>query len=336
MKLLSIIIPVYNVEKYIEECLNSISKQINEFCEVILVDDGSTDSSAKFCDTFCENNCKYCKVIHKTNGGLSSARNSGLKIAVGKYIAFIDSDDRIASNSITLITEWIKNTNSNADICFMKAVKFYENNKIVDMGDKINYLDIHEINKDDVISFLSTRPKFPGSACTKLFKREFLTKNNLYFEEQKRTNEDLGFTIDCIIKAESYEALDFPYYEYRQNRKGSITASNREKLFWSIATFVTEYKEKIHKYGNENRNYLKLMTFVTYEYLMLFIIYSNLNGGKKNDAYKYLKNNIILLHFSIPIKQKISSVVIYILGIRLSSIFMRSYITLRHKIRLFK
>ena len=99
---LSFIIPVYNVEAYLIECVESIISQIEDNCEVILVNDGSTDNSGKICDEYALNYA-FINVIHKENGGLSSARNAGLKCAKGEYIAFIDSDDRIASNSVKQI-----------------------------------------------------------------------------------------------------------------------------------------------------------------------------------------------------------------------------------------
>ena len=98
-KLISIIVPVYNVEKYVAECIESIIKQTYQNLEILLIDDGSTDNSGKICDKYAEKD-KRIKIIHKENGGVSSARNLGLDLAQGEYIAFIDSDDFVSNKYI--------------------------------------------------------------------------------------------------------------------------------------------------------------------------------------------------------------------------------------------
>ena len=120
--LVSFIVPVYNVQYYLQECVDSILNQCTDKCEIILVDDGSTDSSGTMCDEY-EKSSTIIKTIHKVNGGLSSARNVGVENAKGRYVAFVDSDDRIADNSVSIIVGWAEN--SQVDICFMDAIKFF-------------------------------------------------------------------------------------------------------------------------------------------------------------------------------------------------------------------
>ena len=105
-KLISFIIPVYNTEKYLEECINSILDQINDKCEIILIDDGSTDNSGLICDSYAAINHEI-KVVHQENRGLAAARNIGLDHANGEYIAFVDSDDYLDSSCVTKILKWI-------------------------------------------------------------------------------------------------------------------------------------------------------------------------------------------------------------------------------------
>ena len=106
--LISVVVPVYNVEQYIDRCITSIEKQTYSHLQIILVDDGSTDSSGKKCDLLAKGD-KRIQVIHKTNGGLSSARNEGIKVAQGEYITFIDSDDFFQPDSIEYLYGLIKN-----------------------------------------------------------------------------------------------------------------------------------------------------------------------------------------------------------------------------------
>ena len=163
--LLSIIVPVYNVENYLDVCINSIlSSGFTEDCELILIDDGSTDSSGLICDHYVAGNVF---VLHKENGGLSSARNAGLKLARGKYITFIDSDDYVAENSIANILCELKCTDR-VDVYFMQADKVYSNGTEVTLGDGITSQMVNGKVKLEALDFLSKCRKFPGSACTKL------------------------------------------------------------------------------------------------------------------------------------------------------------------------
>lgn len=123
--IISIVIPVYNVEKYLDECLGSIIKNYHTNVEVILVDDGSTDKSGSLCDKY-DKKYEFISVIHKKNGGLSSARNVGIEKAKGKYIWFVDSDDYISNDSISNILEEAK---KDGDLIIGNYLVFYPNGK---------------------------------------------------------------------------------------------------------------------------------------------------------------------------------------------------------------
>ena len=116
---ISVIIPVYNVEKYLSDCVESVLRQTYTDLEIILVDDGSKDASGRICDDYAKQDLRV-RVIHKQNGGLSSARNAGIESANGQYLYFLDSDDWIAENAIELLYEAIKNTQSDLALCNMQ------------------------------------------------------------------------------------------------------------------------------------------------------------------------------------------------------------------------
>ena len=122
-KALSIIIPVYNVEAYLEQCVKSILDQSTPEVEVILVDDGSTDDSGKLCDKFAAQS-KELIVVHQENGGLSAARNTGLRFATGRYITFVDSDDFIGNNSIQKILSWIETWTNTAAVVLQLDIAY--------------------------------------------------------------------------------------------------------------------------------------------------------------------------------------------------------------------
>lgn len=321
--LLSFIIPVYNVEAYLQECVDSILYQMTDMCEIILIDDGSTDSSGDLCDQYTEKNSAV-KVIHKENGGLSSARNTGLAFARGKYVAFIDSDDKIFSDSITDILLWIKY--EGADVCFLQAVKFYSDGTQEDLGEDIVKVQLKSKNREEAIKHLASRPKYPGSAWAKLYKREFLISNTLHFPNDRRYSEDLGFIRDCILCANTFDVLEVPYYQYRQNRKGSITNKITSKNYYDLLRFITESTEKLTANKTHKDPVSKAaMAFVAYEYSVLLYVYASIPEEEKKEALFELKRFKWTLRYAGNKKVKSIAFACGLFGIRFTSFLLENY-----------
>ena len=165
--LVSIIVPVYNVEKYISKCLESLVYQTYGNLEIIVVNDGSMDNSEKVIQNFMKQD-KRIRYYKKKNGGLSSARNFGLKKATGEYVLFVDSDDYIHLNTIQILIDNIKNYDI---ICFNYVVVF-EN-------EQYNYIPKYYLQENVLSNYILTQP----SACTKMYKRGLFVANNLLFDE---------------------------------------------------------------------------------------------------------------------------------------------------------
>lgn len=304
---LSFIVPVYNVEKYLQKCINSILSQISNSDELILVDDGSLDNSPKICDEVAKS-FENVVVIHKANGGLSSARNKGLEIAKSEYIAFVDSDDWINENSVNKLKPVIEAFKP--DICFMQADKVFESGKKVPLGDCIRSKEINGKNRKEVLNYLASRPKYPGSSCTKVFSRTFLIENNLSFPSDGRISEDLGFVRDCILKASQFAATDFPYYNYRQARKGSITSLISSRRISGVIQFITEslnYAADIR--GSDEIVFKCVMSFAAYEYCVLLLM-----CGKENSVYLENKEKIKELKFLLKFLKSLRGKILYILS----------------------
>ena len=181
---ISVVVPVYNVEKYLERCIESIIKQTYQNLDIILVDDGSTDSSGKICDFYATKDSRI-NVIHQMNGGLSDARNKGISVSRGELIAFIDSDDYVAIDYIEYLHELLVQYNADISICAYKE------------SNSINY-DFNEIKKN-VIDVFNTEQAFKNycyqkgitqSAWGRLFKKSLF--NNIFFPVGK-LYEDEGF-----------------------------------------------------------------------------------------------------------------------------------------------
>lgn len=220
--LVSIIIPVYNVERYINRCLESVCNQTYQEIEIILVDDGSSDNSGRICDSFSATDNRV-RVIHKTNGGLSSARNAGLAIARGEYITFLDSDDFLSKNYVKKSLELCLMNKAEISIMKMVFVKEGDNDeRIVDNCEPIKSLTPAEAIKESLYQRL-----FSCCAPGKMYSKNSLI--NIMFPEG-RLSEDLA-VCHLILKNASKIIYcgDVGYY-YRQRETSIMHVFNERRL----------------------------------------------------------------------------------------------------------
>ena len=210
--LISIIVPVYNVELYINKCIESIINQTYNNIEIILVDDGSTDSSGKICDEYKEKD-RRIKVIHKENGGLSDARNAGISAASGKYITFIDSDDYVDEDYVEILHDLIIKYNVKMSICSHKVI--YDTGKIIDKQD----LKEECYNKEEVYKKILYDNGIDLSAWAKLY--EVSLFNNVKFPKE-RLYEDAATTYLLIDQCDKISVNSISKYNY-VIRRNSIT-----------------------------------------------------------------------------------------------------------------
>ena len=318
---ISIIIPVYNVEKYIERCLESILNQAFNEYEVIIVNDGSTDNSGKICDKYSEIN-KNINVIHKKNGGVSSARNLGIDVAKGEYIAFIDPDDFIDSNMFKILYENLKELNGDIAICSVNEIR----NDNIELGD--NSGEVISYSKDDAIEgyFKGKYPFNQNYLCNKLFKRSLF--------EKVRLNEDITYQEDSEImiqlldlsKLVIYLGRALYNYDLREISlsngkisKGKITAEKAyECIYKYVCNNLPKYKEEaLSKYISLVFNFIIeiIKNYKEYE-----IEYNFLIKKLKKVYYKTIKSK------TIPFKYKIHSTFII-----LSPTLYKKYIELKLK-----
>jgi len=325
--LLSFVLPVYNVENELDECMESILSQMGEQCEIILVDDGSTDRSGYICDTYC-GTYDCVTAMHKPNGGLSSARNAGLEAAQGQYVAFVDSDDRIVSGAVPQIIAWI-GTND-ADICFLNAVKFFPDGSAQPLEDQIEPGRVRNQPKGSVLEYLALLPKYPGSACTKIYRKGFLSQNDLMFPRDTRLSEDLGFCRDCFLMAESFDALTMPYYEYRQSREGSITSTVTLKSFQGLELFIRETVEQAAEHGpSKDETRACMLSFAAYEYSIVLWQYSQLPMKDHRKVKEFLDRYRWVLRYGRTMKLTAVRTALDLLGTRRASRLLDFYMSHR-------
>lgn len=231
----SVIIPVYNVEKYLKECVESVLKQSYLNYEVILVDDGSTDSSGAICDSYSKT-YKEVSVIHKKNGGLSDARNAGLDVAQGEYIVFVDSDDWIEPDALNNFNQCLDNTEvTKPDIIITRMTENYMSNNSEKTNDECFYEYLHEevFTKERAIRWQCCKTQDTWPAPKSVYSREFIESNALRFAVG-RLHEDLDWTSKCMVYASSFIGMTDSWYHHRMDRVGSITNTVKGKAITDV------------------------------------------------------------------------------------------------------
>lgn len=215
MPLVSVVVPIYNVELYLKECVDSILSQTYKNIEVILVDDESPDLCGKICDDYAAMDGRI-KVVHKKNGGLSDARNAGMKVATGDLITFVDSDDYISKDFVKILFEAMSENNSDIAIANMKRTSRRDDKNTV-----IDWKVSSYKNEDALIRMLYGTP-FGTSACGKLFKRSLFTGVEFPYG---KFSEDLFTIYKTILKSENVTYVGFDGYFYYYRDEGSIVVS---------------------------------------------------------------------------------------------------------------
>lgn len=275
-ELISIIIPVYNVEKYLNQCLDSVINQTYRNLEIILVDDGSTDSSGLICDEY-KGKDERITVIHKKNGGLSDARNVGIEICSGRYITFIDSDDYVLEDYVGYLYELLYKYNADMSVC--DKVCFKEHEKI---KDRKQIIKEESIDKETALLYMMYGSWIDVSAWCKLYKKELFDNirytPNLLFE-------DSDIIYKLIDKCNKICVSNKSEYCYRIN-PNSITNSgfNIKKMDLITAT------EGMRKYIAKNYPYMNKAA----DRRMIWALFSTLNQLYKSKPIdKEIENKII-------------------------------------------
>ena len=223
MPKVSIIVPVYNVELFIGRTMESLLGQTLKEIEVILVDDESPDNCPVMCDQYALMDSRV-KVVHKKNGGLGFARNSGLEIATGEYIAFLDSDDYVDTDTYFSLYTCAKR--ENIEVLYFCYERFYSTGYVLGHNEteKVTILRKQNEIRNYMLDMIASQPsekedrKIQMSACCAIYKREVIVKHNIRFHsERELISEDLVFNIDVLSKVSSMGFTPRTYYHYRIN-----------------------------------------------------------------------------------------------------------------------
>lgn len=271
-ELISIIVPVYNVQSYIKKSVNSILKQSYRNLEIILVDDGSTDESGKICD-FLKKMDPRVKVIHRINGGLSAARNSGIDVSTGSYIVFIDSDDYIEKKFVEKLYQSMKKNKADIAVCGYKRIS--ENGTILFENKPVEELNL-SIRK--AIQYILQDKEIKNYAWNKMYKKELFLDIRYPVGENY---EDVATTYKVFLKAQSVSIVNDCLYYYRI-REGSIVSD--EKDYYGNLQLFRNKRQQIEELSNIYEDALD------YGYSNLIMCYINaFSAGAKCFGIKRLE-----------------------------------------------
>ena len=293
---LSIIVPIYNVENYLEECLESLYRIKNINLEIILVNDGSKDNSYKIMEKFKNIYPDITVLVNKENGGLSSARNTGMKVAKGEYISFIDSDDFIDSDEFE---KFFKEGQKDKLDVMVGNIRYYTPEKTGTSLFRSELIKNSEVlTGDEFFWKLFQKPKcFREEVVDDIYRRKFLLDNSIWFNE-KIVHEDSEFTPLVYLKAQRVKYIDRAFYFYRQ-RTGSIMNKVSEKSIISLESicerFFYEYGRLDSAKGKEALSALILSFYSV-------VVYKRYNGGgdwkrvnkRYREIYKELRGGKIV------------------------------------------
>lgn len=254
--MVSVIIPVYNVEKYLSQCIDSVINQTYPDLEILLVDDGSRDNSGQICDEYAKRDTRI-QVIHKKNEGVSAARNTGINSANGEWILFVDSDDWISRNLLEIC---LKYTTEETDICFFGYKEIEENGQAKTITDPVDNVQI--IEKKDFLGCqfrifnrdreaCCNRNTIKLSSSWKLYRRSLIEQYDIRFPVGIRTGEDGVFNLYAYQYARSGICIDSTFYFYRRV-PGSVTHRYTEKVEEDFRRLHAEYDTFIKKTHTEN------------------------------------------------------------------------------------
>lgn len=304
-ELISVIIPVYNVEKYLDRCIKSVINQTYETIEIILIDDGSTDKSLEICYKYL-NKDNRIKVFHKENGGLSSARNYGIDVATGKYLTFIDSDDDIEKDYVEYLYNLMKKYNTKMSICSYSIIK----NKITNFG--IN-LEEKLLSTEECLDNLLCEKGFTVSACAKMYHKN-LFKNIRY--PLNKLCEDNGTTYKLIMECNNIAYGNESKYNYYIHNNSITTSEFNLRKLDLIELVDIMCDDIIKKFPNLINSVEKRRT--SSRFSILRQILESKNSKKyiniQKDIIKYLKNKnkTIIINPKSDIRDKLAIILLMI------------------------
>ena len=292
---ISVIVPVYKVEKYIDRCVKSLLQQSLKEIQIVLVDDGSPDRCGDICDRYAEKDQRI-KVVHKENAGLGFARNTGMEYADGEYIAFVDSDDYISTDMLERLYRFASEENMDAVFCGFTVVT--RDNKQMDRLEvrKITYFNNRKEREQYLLGMIGAEPEYPKDArftmsvWRGIYKKEVIDAGQCMFpSERKVVSEDIIFHIQFLNYAERIAILPECYYYYCENQS-SLTHTYRADRFEKVLNLIALIDQMMKEYGFQdpgNMNKDRLLLARSRSAIRQICYHQYVLGKKKADKEIY-------------------------------------------------
>lgn len=317
----SIIVPVYNTKKYLNQCVNSILAQSFRDFEIILVDDGSKDGSGELCDLLAQ---KYenVRAIHQKNAGASVARNNGILSTDSEFVIFLDSDDYwCEEDGLRIIDEY---ANDDIDIiCF--ASKTYDEFKGVLTDDRYEYPnEMNHFSPQDTLEYMVTHDRLNFHAGKRAYRREFLLKNDLLFKPNIRT-EDVELSYRVVNCLPTYKFINEKIYVYRE-REGSVTHTIDYIHLKEFAEIICDCAE--FNYINERVKEL-MLSYTAYQYAIFLARISDRKEPESKELCKKMKKYTYLFHYRDYPRTKMVARFYKLFGFELTKTALRYYLKKR-------
>lgn len=319
---ISFIIPVYKVEAYLRQCVESLTCQTYRDIEIVLVDDGSPDGSPQLCDALASEDSRI-RIIHKENGGLSDARNAGLLVATGDYVVFVDGDDFWMDNKA--LRQLIDVLNPEMDFIGYNCSYFYPDSKTFAAWVPYNESISKPIDKNTAMIALVKSGTFPMSACLKLMKRSFLMDNKLFFKKGQIA-EDIPWFINVLDSTKLCCFVNEYIYAYRQNVFGSISSNNNRRSFDSLFDIFKTELVKIEQRSFSEEAKAAIKSFLAYEYCIL-LTYTSIGKQTRNELRSYQS----VLKYDMNPKVKKASRCYKVFGIKITTLVLSAYQWIRRR-----
>lgn len=326
---ISIIIPVYNSEKYIKECVDSILRQTYKNIEVLLIDDESQDDSAKICDEFAKKDSRVF-VYHKKNGGTADSRNYGLERVTGDYTTFVDNDDYWASdNALEEIVEQLRETK--ADALLFDVMEYWENkDKFVRFSARCQREKIAFHERSEALTEIISKGLLYRAVWAKVVRTQLIRDNNLYFEKGIR-NEDTEWTAKLLMCAQSYDWFEKVFYVYR---KGTGVAQTDRKVsskeVEDLINICTKYARIARNSLENDMSFQKVFyAYLAYPYSVLLGQIGLINDEKIKNRVPEIKKNAYVLQYDLdPSVRKVKKVY-NIFGYSFTSWVLKTYMKIK-------
>lgn len=329
--LFSVIIPVYNVEEFLEECLDSVLAQTYQNFEVVLVNDGSTDRSSLICKEYCSLDNRF-KYIEKLNGGQSEARNIGIQAAGGEYIVFLDSDDFWEGDFLSNIANIIKE--HNPDFLFFRH-KYYYNTKTLENKYVFNSDELRNMSGEECLKYiLELQAGYGWWVCLNIVKKELIINESLLFEKN-RLYEDVMWTPEVFLCSKKVFFYDKAIYMYRQGREGQSTSLLNKKIIEDNIYSVYYWEKKLCQKYMHIDSQLKdlIMSNVSMRYFISIAFVGFLKKDMFNESIDILKKNKRMLNYHSSFFTKSIYYMCSICGFKITSLIFKHLITLKRKVK---